>query len=68
MSERSTDGSAEFQRLAKGKRAGILVEFWGFLKENKKWWLLPIIATILLMGLLVMLSGSVAAPFIYTLF
>ena len=55
------DGAAE-------KRPGLLAEFWHFLKHNKKWWLLPIIIVMLLVGVLVVLSGSAAAPFIYTLF
>jgi len=41
----------------------------GFLKERKKYWLLPIILTLLLFGALIVLtSGSAIAPFIYTLF
>ena len=35
---------------------------------NKKWWLAPIVLAVLLIGALVVLSGSAAAPFIYTLF
>jgi len=46
----------------------ILKDFWGFLKERKKWWLLPMILMLLLMGILIMSSGSAVAPFIYTLF
>ena len=46
-----------------------LVELWSFLKERKKFWLLPIILCLLLLGgLIVLTSGSAAAPFIYTLF
>jgi hypothetical protein len=46
-----------------------LWELWGFLKERKKFWLLPIIACIVLLGsLIVFTSGSAVAPFIYTLF
>lgn len=46
-----------------------LREFWLFLKERKIWWLTPIILSLLLIGLLIVLgSGSAAAPFIYTLF
>ena len=41
----------------------------GFLKERKKYWLLPIILTLLLLGgLIVFTSGSAIAPFIYTIF
>ncbi|MFP6564139.1 MAG: DUF5989 family protein [Myxococcota bacterium] len=46
----------------------MVAEFWGFLKENKKWWLAPIILSILGLGALVLLGGTAAAPFIYTLF
>jgi hypothetical protein len=53
---------------AKGRDSSILTEIWGFLRENKKWWLLPIIVLLLLFGLLIMLSGTGLAPFIYTLF
>ena len=47
---------------------GIVTEFWDFLKENKKWWLAPIIISVLGLGALVLLGGTAAAPFIYTLF
>jgi Family of unknown function (DUF5989) len=44
-------------------------ELWGFLRERKKFWLLPIIVTTALLGGLIVLSqGSAVAPFIYTLF
>lgn len=47
----------------------IIIEFLGFLKERKKYWLLPIVLIFLLIGvLLVATQGSVVAPFIYTLF
>ena len=58
----------EFLTRASGKQTGLVAEFIGFLKENKKWWLAPIIVAILLLGLLVVLGGTAAAPFIYTLF
>ena len=58
----------EFEALARGARSGFMIEFWLFLKDNKKWWLAPILTVILGFGLLVMLAGSGAAPFIYTLF
>jgi hypothetical protein len=50
------------------QRNGIVTEFWHFLSHTKKWWLLPILTVLLLFGLLVFLSGTAAAPFIYTLF
>ena len=45
-----------------------LLELWHFLRQTKKWWLLPVLATLLLLGLLMWLSTTAAAPFIYTLF
>ena len=46
-----------------------LKEFYSFLKERKKYWLLPIIIVLALFGALIVLSqGSVVAPFIYTVF
>ncbi|SNB46626.1 DUF5989 family protein [Geobacter sp. DSM 9736] len=47
----------------------IFKDLWGFLKERKKWWLLPIILILLMVGALILLSaGSAIAPFIYTIF
>lgn len=47
----------------------IMREFLEFLKENKKWWLLPIVLVLMVLGALIILTqGSVVAPFIYTLF
>ena len=47
----------------------IAKELWGFLMKRKKWWLLPIIVMLALLGLLIVLTeGSAIAPFIYTLF
>ena len=47
----------------------LLKDLWGCLKVRKKFWLLPIILTLLLFGVLIVLtSGTAIAPFIYTLF
>ena len=44
-------------------------ELWAFMRERKKFWLLPIVAVLLLLGTLIVLTqGSAIAPFIYTLF
>ena len=46
-----------------------LGDLWGFLKERKKFWMLPVILTRLVIGgLIVFTSGSAIAPFIYTIF
>ena len=59
----------EFEHVARSQKRGSVVgEFWNFLSESKKWWLLPIIVVLLAFGVLVVLSGGAAAPFIYTLF
>ena len=58
----------DFASQASEARTSLASEFVGLLKDNKKWWLAPIIFSILALGLLVVLGGSGAAPFIYTLF
>jgi hypothetical protein len=61
--------SEVFEKAAsEGRDVGFVGELWGFLKSTKKWWLLPIVAVIVLFGLLIFLSGTGVAPFIYTLF
>ncbi len=59
---------SELDSHVEANERGLLGEFWDFLKHNKKWWLTPIIVVLLLLGALVILGGSGAAPFIYTLF
>jgi hypothetical protein len=59
---------SDLARIAKERRQSLVSEFWDFLKHNKKWWLLPIVLVVLLLGALVFLGGSGAAPFVYTLF
>ena len=56
------------EQLASDPQPGLLAELFDFLKQNKKWWLLPILIVIGLFGLLVTLAGTSFAPFIYTLF
>jgi hypothetical protein len=58
----------DLQRQAEQKPLGLAAELLDFLLHNKKWWLIPIVVLLLLVGLLVILSGTGAAPFIYTLF
>jgi len=50
------------------QKTGMISEFVYFLKTSKKWWLLPIIVILVGFGVLVFLSSTAAAPFIYTLF
>jgi hypothetical protein len=59
----------EFEKAAREQQsAGFLREFFGFLKQNKKWWLLPIVIVFILLGLLILMGNTVLAPFIYTIF
>lgn len=59
----------EFEKAASTPSSGgFFVEFWGFLKSNKKWWLLPVIIAFLILAALIFLSSTGLAPFIYTLF
>ncbi len=47
----------------------LMNELWAYMQVRKKWWLLPIVLTMVLVGaLLVFAQGSALAPFIYTIF
>lgn len=60
---------SEFEKAAaEDEGESLVAEFAAFLKENKKWWLMPIVIVMLLLGVLIWLSSTAAAPFIYTLF
>ncbi len=48
---------------------GLLGEFWDFMRVRKKWWLLPTIILLILLGVLILISqSSTLSPFIYALF
>ena len=71
MANRSPGNSEQrsaFATEAGQARPSLLRELWEFLNHTKKWWLLPIVIVLLLAGLLIMLSGTALAPFIYPLF
>jgi hypothetical protein len=59
-----------WRSIRKGVPVGeFIVELWSFVKERKKFWLLPILLVLILLGsLVVFTSGSAIAPFIHTLF
>jgi len=70
--DKKEDGSAQkgpskFESL-EAKNTSLVGEIIGFLRQNKKWWLFPIMGTFLIIGVLVLLSTTAAAPFIYTFF
>ena len=50
-------------------RSSIVRELWAYMRVRKKWWLLPLVVVLLLVGMLIALAqGSALAPFIYTIF
>ena len=52
-----------------GSKLSVFGELWAFMKIRKKWWLGPIVVTMLLLAVLIVLTeGSAVAPFIYALF
>lgn len=63
----SAEPKHDFTRRAESDSPGLVRELWDFLRENKKWWLGPIVAVLLLVGAMLLAGGS-AAPFIYALF
>jgi hypothetical protein len=60
---------SDFEQAAHDSgRQTILSDFWYFLRHSRKWWMLPLICALVMLGGLMMLSGTAVAPFIYTLF
>jgi len=59
---------SEFEEASEEKQLSLAQECWLFIKQNKAWWMIPILAVFALVGMLVMLGSTGAAPFIYTLF
>jgi hypothetical protein len=51
-----------------GPKTSFLRELWLFVRATRKWWLIPVLCALLLLGLVVALSTSWFAPFLYTLF
>ena len=61
-------GGQEFADRARRRPPGLASEFVYFLAHNRKWWLAPIVLVLLVVGLLIILGGTPAGPFIYSLF
>lgn len=62
------DPNKSFEKASGEKQESLGREILEMLRHNKKWWMVPIIAVLLLFGLLLILGSTTAAPFIYTLF
>ncbi len=65
---RPSSRADELARQAAQGRSSFIGEYLYFLKQNKKWWMLPLAVLLLGFGVLMVLSSTGAAPFIYTLF
>lgn len=64
----NTKAAKEFSEMAEDRQPGFFSEFWGFLRQNKKWWLTPILVVLFLLIALVIISQTPLAPFIYPFF
>ncbi len=62
------DTNNSFEKAGQQGQTSLWREFFQLLKTNKKYWMIPLIVALLLLGLLVILGSTAAAPFIYTLF
>lgn len=60
--------SDDFARQAGQAEQGFISELWDFMRDNKKWWVTPIVVALLAIGVLLVLSTTAAGPFIYALF
>jgi hypothetical protein len=70
MSDRRTEPppGGDFASQARSQRTSVLGEYLAFLRHNRKWWLVPILAVLLIASALVVIGGTGAAPWLYTLF
>ena len=66
--QNSSRQKTDFEQLPDEQQMSIVREFVYFIVHNKKWWMIPIVFVLLVLGLLVALGSTGAAPFIYTLF
>lgn len=67
QSEHSTPKS-KFEEASEEQQLSLVREFWVFILENKAWWMIPILLVLAVVGLLLVLASTGAAPFIYTIF
>jgi hypothetical protein len=65
---RPSSRAEQLARHAAQGRSSFFGEYLYLLKQNKKWWMLPLAVLLLAFGALMVLSSTGAAPFIYTLF
>jgi hypothetical protein len=63
-----SNASPKHPHTLQSSHQSVLGELWEFVRDNKKFWMIPILAVFVIFGLLMLLGGTAAAPFIYTLF
>ncbi len=63
-----SDQNSFEQASETGDQPGLIGDFIGFMRENAKWWLIPFLIVFLLLGAVLALGSTGAAPFIYSLF
>ncbi len=62
-------GPGAFEKAVSDRATeSVVSDLWRFFRTTRKWWMLPIIVALLLFGVLMLIGGTAAAPFIYTLF
>jgi hypothetical protein len=64
----SEDNKSRFEKAGAEEELSLFGEFMLMFKQNKKYWMIPLVVILLGFGLLLLLGGTAAAPFIYTLF
>lgn len=68
MAQRKPDDEKAFADLADQEPQSLIQEMWYLLTSDRRWWLAPIIVAFVILGGLIVLTSTGAAPFIYTLF
>ena len=64
----SEQKKSAFEQAGAKSEASLVSELLGMMRQNKKYWLIPLVVLLLLFGVLLILGTTAAAPFIYTLF
>lgn len=67
-SQKDGERSDALEAAVSAPQAGLLREYWQFLRAEKKWWLAPILLVLLVSGGLIIVGGTAVGPFIYALF
>lgn len=66
--EKNSKRTNEFARHGEMKRGSFIGEFIHMVRSNRKWWMIPLILILVAFGVMMVLSSSGVAPFIYTVF